>query len=94
MSCTEETTTRLWRLELFHFFNGKRPAFYTLMFKERMTGEVRAQGEHYVLTENEEGYQLLLFVESAFQSALLGRRIVHAEPQQRTACPADRHGAR
>lgn len=53
-------------LELFHFFNGKRPAFYTLMFKERMTGGVRAQGEHYVLTENEEGYQLLLFNEKHF----------------------------
>ena len=31
-------------LELFHFFNGKRPAFFTLLLKERMTGKVIAQG--------------------------------------------------
>lgn len=53
-------------LELFHFFNGKRPAFYTMLFKERMTGEVCAEGENYVLTRNEDGYRLLLFNEKHF----------------------------
>ena len=53
-------------LELFHFFNGKRPAFFTLMFKERMKGKVIAQGVDYVMTGNEDGYQLLLFNEKHF----------------------------
>lgn len=53
-------------LELFHFFNGKRPAFYTMMFKERITGEVCARGDNYVLTRNPDGYRLLLFNEKHF----------------------------
>ncbi|EUJ22938.1 amino-terminal domain-containing protein [Listeria grandensis FSL F6-0971] len=55
-----EHTIRLDGLELFHFFNGKRPAFYALQFKERLRGEIIAHGEDFVLTAFEDGYQLVL----------------------------------
>ncbi|EUJ29717.1 AraC family transcriptional regulator [Listeria floridensis FSL S10-1187] len=51
---------RLDGLELFHFFNGKRPAYYALSFKERLYGSVAARGKDYILMENEDGYQLIL----------------------------------
>ncbi|MBC1356663.1 helix-turn-helix domain-containing protein [Listeria booriae] len=51
---------RLDGLELFHFFNGKRPAYFSLKFKERLRGKIVARGEHFVMTENEDGYQLVL----------------------------------
>lgn len=47
-------------LELFHFFNGKRPAYYAVMFKERLRGRIVAQGKDYVMTEHADGYQLAL----------------------------------
>ncbi|WP_313467889.1 helix-turn-helix domain-containing protein [Carnobacterium sp.] len=53
-------------LELFHFYNGRRPAFFTMMLKERLYGELSAKGEDYLMTQNEEGYQLLLFNEKNF----------------------------
>ena len=48
-------------LELFHYFSGKRPAYYAVQFKERLKGKVIAQGNDYIMTQNEEGYQLVLF---------------------------------
>lgn len=56
----KERNIRLDGLELFHFFNGKRPAFYALKFKERLCGEIVACGNDFVLTEFEDGYQLVL----------------------------------
>ena len=53
-------------LELFHFFNGKRPVYYAVMFKERLQGKVIAKGESFVMTENEEGYQIILYNERRF----------------------------
>lgn len=53
-------------LELFHFFNGKRPVYYAMMFKERLQGKVVAQGDDYIMTENEDAYQLILFNERRF----------------------------
>lgn len=53
-------------LELFHFFNGKRPVYYAMMFKERLHGKIVAKGEDFLMTENEEGYQLILYNERRF----------------------------
>lgn len=53
-------------LELFHFFNGRRPVFYTLLLKERLYGELIAKGDDYLMTRNDEGYQLLLYNEKNF----------------------------
>ena len=47
-------------LELFHYFNGKRPAYFAMMFLKRLHGEVVAYGSDYVMTQNERGYQLVL----------------------------------
>lgn len=54
------------RLDLFHFFNEKHPAFYTMRFKERLRGNVTARGVDYIMTENEDGYQLIIFNERQF----------------------------
>ncbi|EIA20793.1 helix-turn-helix domain-containing protein [Listeria fleischmannii] len=48
-------------LELFHFFNGKRPAFYAAKFIQRLKGTVLAKGDDYILTCYADGYQLILF---------------------------------
>lgn len=47
-------------LEMFHFFNGKRPAFYAVKFLKRLKGLVVAEGEDYIITKHEDGYQLIL----------------------------------
>ncbi|MGJ7921781.1 helix-turn-helix domain-containing protein [Neobacillus sp. LXY-4] len=47
-------------VELFHYLNGKRPAYFALMFLKRLHGEVVAHGKDYVMTQNERGYQLIL----------------------------------
>lgn len=47
-------------LELFHYFNGKRPAYFAMMFLKRLHGEVVAHGSDYVMTQNERGFQLVL----------------------------------
>lgn len=47
-------------LEMFHFFNGKRPAFYAVKFFERLKGIVVAEGEDYIITKHADGYQLIL----------------------------------
>lgn len=47
-------------LELFHFFKGKRPAFYAVKFMNRLHGQVVAEGSYFIMTKNEESYQLAL----------------------------------
>ncbi|PZG39045.1 helix-turn-helix domain-containing protein [Listeria ivanovii] len=47
-------------LEMFHFFNGKRPAFYAVKFFERLKGIVVAEGKDYIITKHTDGYQLVL----------------------------------
>jgi beta-xylosidase/AraC-like DNA-binding protein len=47
-------------VELFHYLKGKRPAYFALMFLNRLHGEIVAQDKDYVMTRNERGYQLIL----------------------------------
>ena len=47
-------------VELFHYLKGKRPAYFALMFLKRLHGEIVAQGENYVMTRNDRGYQLII----------------------------------
>lgn len=47
-------------MELYHYFSGKRPAFFALQFLRRLQGEIIVKGNEYVMTENEWGYQLVL----------------------------------
>ncbi|OBW59477.1 beta-xylosidase [Solibacillus silvestris] len=51
---------RIEGLELFHYFDGKRPAYFALMFAKRLNGKIVAQGPDYMMTKNERGYQLVL----------------------------------
>ncbi|WP_093271730.1 helix-turn-helix domain-containing protein [Psychrobacillus sp. OK032] len=47
-------------MELFHYFNGRRPAFYAMLFAEKLSGNIIAQGPDFIMTEYERGYQLIL----------------------------------
>ncbi len=47
-------------IELFHYFKGRRPAYFAMMFLKRLNGEIVAKGEDFLLTQNERGYQLVL----------------------------------
>ncbi|WP_047986206.1 helix-turn-helix domain-containing protein [Ornithinibacillus californiensis] len=51
---------RLEGMELFHYFSGKRPAFFSMEFLQRLNGSIIAQDNEYIMTENERGYQLVL----------------------------------
>lgn len=51
---------RIEGMELFHYFEGKRPAYFALMFAKRLSGTIIARGTDYVMTKNERGYQLVL----------------------------------
>lgn len=51
---------RMGGLELYHYFNGKRPAYFAMQFLERLNGTIIAQGSSYVMTKNDRGYQLIL----------------------------------
>lgn len=51
---------RLEGMELFHFFSGKRPAFYAMLFAKKLQGVIVAKGEDYLMTHTERGYQLVL----------------------------------
>jgi len=53
-------------LELFHYFNGKRPVYYAMFFKERLYGTILSEGENHLMTKNEDGYQLAIFHERNF----------------------------
>lgn len=47
-------------LELFHYFSGKRPAFFAMKFAKKLDGTLIAQGPDYVMTKTDRGYQLVL----------------------------------
>lgn len=47
-------------MELFHYFKGKRPAFHAMAFAEKLSGNIIAQGEDYIMTRYDGGYQLVL----------------------------------
>jgi beta-xylosidase/AraC-like DNA-binding protein len=47
-------------MELYHYFTGKRPAYYAMSFFNRMRGKVVSQGAYHIMTENETGYQIIL----------------------------------
>ena len=47
-------------MELFHYFKGKRPAYHAMAFAEKLCGNIIAQGEDYIMTQYEDGYQLVL----------------------------------
>ncbi|WP_339230173.1 helix-turn-helix domain-containing protein [Oceanobacillus sp. FSL K6-2867] len=51
---------RMEGLELFHFFSGKRPAYFAMQFFDRLNGEIIARGSEYIMTKNDRGYQLVL----------------------------------
>ncbi|RLL41315.1 helix-turn-helix domain-containing protein [Oceanobacillus piezotolerans] len=51
---------RMEGLELYHYFNGKRPAYFAMQFLERLNGSIICQDREYVMTKNERGYQLIL----------------------------------
>ena len=51
---------RIEGLELFHYFSGKRPAYFAMVFAKRLNGTVIAQGSDYLMTQNDRGYQLVL----------------------------------
>lgn len=53
-------------LELFHYFNGKRPVYYAMFFKERLYGTILSKGENHLMTKNEDGYQIAIFHERNF----------------------------
>lgn len=53
-------------LELFHYFNGKRPVYYAMFFKERLYGTILSEGENHLMTKNEDGYQIAVFHERNF----------------------------
>ena len=47
-------------MEMFHYFNGKRPVFFAMSFFNRLRGNIIASGPLFIMTENELGYQLVL----------------------------------
>lgn len=51
---------RIEGMELFHYFNSKRPPYYAMMFAKKLEGTIIAQGTDYIMTKNERGYQLVL----------------------------------
>lgn len=51
---------RIEGMELFHYFNGKRPPYFAMMFAKRLSGTIISQGTDYIMTKNERGYQLVL----------------------------------
>lgn len=47
-------------IELFHYFSGKRPAYFATQFLNRLNGEIISMGKEYIMTKNHRGYQLVL----------------------------------
>lgn len=47
-------------IELFHYFSGKRPAYFSMQFLSRLSGSIIDTGEEYVMTKTDWGYQLVL----------------------------------
>ncbi|WP_375178614.1 helix-turn-helix domain-containing protein [Enterococcus rotai] len=67
---TQERPLKNDGLELFHYYSGKRPAYFCLWLARRMRGGILAQGEEYILTYEEGQYQLLLFNTNYFDPHL------------------------
>lgn len=57
-------------LDLYHFQSKKRPAFFCLSLIRRLRGQVIAQGDEYLLTKDEQTYQLLLWNTNFFDPHL------------------------
>jgi beta-xylosidase/AraC-like DNA-binding protein len=51
---------RMEGMELFHYFSGKRPAYYAMLFAKKLQGAVVAMGQDYLMTKTDRGYQLVL----------------------------------
>jgi len=51
---------RMEGLELFHYFSGKRPAYYAMLFAKKLQGEIIAKGEDYIMTRTDRGWQMVL----------------------------------
>lgn len=51
---------RLEGLELFHYFSGRRPAYYAMLFARKLQGEIVAKGADYIMTRSASGWQLVL----------------------------------
>lgn len=51
---------RIEGLEFFHYFSGKRPAFFAMMFANKLDGTIIARGSDYLMTKTDRGYQLVL----------------------------------
>jgi beta-xylosidase/AraC-like DNA-binding protein len=51
---------RIEGLEFFHYFSGKRPAYFAMMFANRLDGTIIARGSDYLMTKTDRGYQLVL----------------------------------
>lgn len=51
---------RLEGLELFHYFSGKRPAYYAMLFAKKLEGAVVSLGQDHLMTKTDRGYQLVL----------------------------------
>lgn len=47
-------------LALFYISNTRRPIYHVLRLNTRLRGNIMSQSEHYLLTQIENGYQLLL----------------------------------
>lgn len=47
-------------LELYHYFNGKRPAYFAMQLLEKLRGTIVHQDRNYVMTKNDRGYQLIV----------------------------------
>jgi beta-xylosidase/AraC-like DNA-binding protein len=47
-------------MELFHYFSGKRPAYYAMAFFHKLQGKIVSKGPYHIMTENETGFQIIL----------------------------------
>lgn len=56
----ERRRYRMDGIELFHYLRGKRPAYFSLAYLERLKGEVVSYGKNHIMTRNDRGYQLVL----------------------------------
>jgi beta-xylosidase/AraC-like DNA-binding protein len=51
---------RMEGMELFHYFSGKRPAYYAMLFAKKLQGRIIAKGQDYIMTKTDKGCQLVL----------------------------------
>ena len=71
-------------IALFYIFNTKRPIFHVLTFIEKLRGHIIAQGEGYLLTQTDTGYQLVLLNIAIFNPYLsLETQLIRSYKQKR-----------